>query len=155
MCMHTLYIHYVHTILYTCTLAVSDSLVVVNRVKCENVKKRPLSFGHFVHEQAVSGKRSHYRNIQNKFIKTLHVIQYSGNFRGRKLSWISQICCHSWKFSPQKWVWPTLHNIRSVVNPWKFSPRNLIHVFQGFVKVISLESLLLYGITLHVPTVFV
>ena len=39
---------------------------------------------------------------------------------------MSRICSHSWKFSPWKWVWPALVNIRSLVNPRKFSPRNLI-----------------------------
>ena len=43
-------------------------------------------------------------------------------------------------------LWPHLYNWDNVVNPRKFSPRNLI--FHQFVKVFSLKRFPLYGSTL-------
>ena len=47
-----------------------------------------------------------------------------GNFRGRKLSQISQFCGYSRKFSPQNWGCGTF-GAAKVSNPRKFSPRKL------------------------------
>ena len=62
----------------------------------------------------------------------------AGNFRGRKLSLISRIWCHSWKFSPQEGVahfgllcitsglWQIneifLREVLYFMDSWKFSP---------------------------------
>ena len=65
-----------------------------------------------------------------------------GNFRGRKLSRISQFCGYLRKFSPQNLGAWHLWQCKSEQSA-KFSPRKSI--FHQFAKVLSLESCLLYG----------
>ena len=64
----------------------------------------------------------------------------AGNFWGRKLLWISQICGYSRKFSLQNLGGMTSVGMTKASNPRKFSLRKLY-----FTKVFSLESFPLYG----------
>ena len=76
----------------------------------------------------------------SRFLFYFCVVNYliTGNFRGRKLSWISLFCGYLRKFSPQNLVaWHPLARQKRAIRE-NFLRENCI--FHQFVKVFSLES---------------